>query len=172
MACCDTQGGSRWLVGAGEGLKVSVVTDWINDKSKTPESGEDGNTSRWDSMGFDGALILLRRAAKKKYNRFGELRSDEEAEAPPTLGNPRLTVWSLMPGQLEVPRKAHSSVGKEVSGAVVAPSEGEESADRTVLDMTDQAEALSTEQNTSSARIRQVEGLLTNETLRILRTWK
>lgn len=142
-----------------------MVADWIDDKSKTSESGEDEGTSKWDSMGFDEALLLLRRAAKKKYNRFGELRSDEEAEAPPTLGNPRLTVWGLMPGQLEVPQKAQNSVGKEVSSAVVAPSEGEESADRTVLDMTDQTEALSMEQNPSSARIRQIEGLLANETI-------
>lgn len=109
VICYGTEREPTWSWDAVDGLEVSVKAEWMND-TNTPS--EYGSENKWDRMDFDEALLLLRRAAKKKFNKFGKLRTVKEAEAPPTLGNPGLTVWGLMPGQVEVTSEARKSVGQ------------------------------------------------------------
>ncbi|PVH80018.1 hypothetical protein DL98DRAFT_515719 [Cadophora sp. DSE1049] len=71
VVCYGDDRHQTWSRDAVGGLEVSVTTEWMNDKNIPSEYG---TGSKWDWMDFDEALLLLRRAAKKKFNRFGELR--------------------------------------------------------------------------------------------------
>ncbi|KAK0125684.1 hypothetical protein ONS95_000313 [Cadophora gregata] len=110
VVCYGTDQDPTWSRDPIDGLEVSIIAEWINDDKNTLSQNDEEN--KWDRLDFNGALLLLRRAAKKKFKKNGRRRGAREAEASPTLGDSGLTVWGLMPGQLEVPRQAPKSSEK------------------------------------------------------------
>ncbi|KAH7342493.1 hypothetical protein BKA65DRAFT_552125 [Rhexocercosporidium sp. MPI-PUGE-AT-0058] len=90
-------------------MVASVTAEWMNDEGT---SQKDESENMWDRLTFDRALLLLRRASKKKYNSFGQMRTAQEAESSPILAG-SLNLWGLMPGQVAAPSTYQDAAGME-----------------------------------------------------------
>ncbi|KAG4438383.1 hypothetical protein IFR05_006145 [Cadophora sp. M221] len=122
-------------------VEAEVTAEWMDDGSGSGagaggswDGAETGNM--WDRLTFERALLLLRRAAKEKFDRFGVRRSPEEAQDSPVLAG-KLTLWGLMPGQKGIPFSGDREVS--LSGHREVPSSGDRevpsSRDRDVVAM-------------------------------------